>query len=49
MQIYSQENILISLSLLEGTQITFLLGAGCSISSRCMAAPKLIYLLLTKL
>lgn len=42
MKIYSQENLLNSLSLLKGTEITFLLGAGCSISSGCMAASKLI-------
>ncbi|MDE7221646.1 MAG: SIR2 family protein, partial [Ureaplasma sp.] len=39
----TEESLLNSLNITKGEDITFLLGAGCSILSGCMAAPKLIY------
>lgn len=43
MKKYTEENLINKLSLLKGEEIIFLLGAGCSISSGCMPANKLIF------
>ena len=42
MSILTEEALLNSLSITKGEDITFLLGAGCSILSGCMPASKLI-------
>lgn len=39
----TEESLLNSLNITKGEDITFLLGAGCSILSGCMASSKLIY------
>ena len=39
----TEESLLNSLNITKGEDITFLLGAGCSIISGCMASSKLIY------
>ena len=42
MKYFTQDKLINSLNILKGSEVVFLLGAGCSISSGCMAANKLI-------
>lgn len=42
MEYYTQDQLINSLNILNGSKVTFLLGAGCSILSGCMSANKLI-------
>lgn len=42
MKYYTQDKLINSLTLLNGSEVIFLLGAGCSILSGCMPASKLV-------
>lgn len=42
MKKYTEENLINKLSILKGNEVSFLLGAGCSISSGCMGSSKLV-------
>ena len=42
MKKYTQDNLINSLSLFDNNDVAFLLGAGCSISSGCMSANKMV-------